>query len=452
MLQRMASLEAMGVTFLEPKDLTLTCKGMSSVNWDSAGSDFEFACGEDKVCTVHSVLAEFLSPKIARIRKCDPFYSVYTFKDSEMFSVFQSLVLSLRSGETLQMGKSSFVALLRLSRDLENDELLSSLLGMIQIESMSLDELILLLRVGIDLGTAFSDRFGSLRDFVASHFYELKKEILDNLDLETTQILLSSPSLQIKDEDSLYDFVCSRSENDLRFTSLFEFIYFEYLSIDRLNNFISFVSEHLLENINCGIWRQICRRFILETKLKNPRMSPRIEFFYSESKPLDGMIAHLTRKCGGNVHDKGIVNVTASSVRDSSYSPKHAVDLGNQHSYYSSNNESQSWICYDFKERCVIPKSYSVRAYSRGSGFTPMSWVIEVSNDGKAWTEIDRRCDTRKLDTDSAIANFDISVVTSESFQFFRLRGTEPKRSSLFGANNTLALSALEIFGTLCEK
>ena len=30
-------------------------------------------------------------------------------------------------------------------------------------------------------------------------------------------------------------------------------------------------------------------------------------------RKLDGIIAHLTRQCGGNVHDKGIVNVTASS-------------------------------------------------------------------------------------------------------------------------------------------
>ena len=34
-------------------------------------------------------------------------------------------------------------------------------------------------------------------------------------------------------------------------------------------------------------------------------------FVYNESKKLDGIIAYLTREYGGNVHDKGIVNVTA---------------------------------------------------------------------------------------------------------------------------------------------
>ena len=48
--------------------------------------------------------------------------------------------------------KSNFPALLRLAQELENDELLSSLIGMIQpesfrVESLSLEEAILLLRI-----------------------------------------------------------------------------------------------------------------------------------------------------------------------------------------------------------------------------------------------------------------------------------------------------------------
>ena len=242
------------------------------MNWDCSDSDFEFVFG-NKVCRVHSVLAEFLSPKVARIRKCDPLCSFYTFKSSEIFSAFERLVSSLRSGEAVRVEKSNFAALLRLSQELENDELFSSLLGRIKKESMSVEEAILLLRAGVDLGTAFCDGIGNLRDFVALRFYEIKKEIIDDLDLETSQLLLSSPSLRIKDEDSLYDFVRSRCEKDLRFASLFEFVCFEYLSVDRVESFSSFVSEKLLEGINFGIWRQICRRLRSTVGQKeNPRV------------------------------------------------------------------------------------------------------------------------------------------------------------------------------------
>ena len=95
----------------------------------------------------------------------------------------------------LRVEKSNFAALLCPAQELENAELVFSLLGMINPESLDLELAILLLRLGIDLGTAFCDRFGNLRDIIASLFYELEKEILDDLNLETTQILLSSPSL-----------------------------------------------------------------------------------------------------------------------------------------------------------------------------------------------------------------------------------------------------------------
>ena len=105
----------MNAKFLEPKDLTLTCKGMSSVNWDCDDSSFEFVFG-DKVCRVHSFLAEFLSPKVASTRKGDPFYSFYTFKDSEVFNLLESLISSVRSGTPVRVEKANFAALLRLSQ------------------------------------------------------------------------------------------------------------------------------------------------------------------------------------------------------------------------------------------------------------------------------------------------------------------------------------------------
>ena len=120
-----------------PMELALSCKGLSCVNWDRGDADFEFVVGDDRVCRVHSVLAEFLSPKVAYLRKCDPLCYVYTFKDLELFDVFGSLVSSLLSGESLRVEKSNFAALLRLAHELENVELLSSLLGMINTDSLT---------------------------------------------------------------------------------------------------------------------------------------------------------------------------------------------------------------------------------------------------------------------------------------------------------------------------
>ena len=453
---------------LEPGDLNLTCTCLRFVNWDSSDADFEFLAGADKICRVHTVLAEFLSPKVASIRRCEPLCYSYKLNNFELFDVLESLVSSLRAGQALHVDNSNFVAFLRLSQELENGELLSSLLGMIKAESFSIDDAILVFHTGIDLGTTCSDEFGTLGDFIASHFYEIQGDILGELDLETAQHLLSNPSLKIEDEDSLYDFVRSRSENDLRFTSLFEFVHFEYLTVDRIENFVSFVSENLLGYISSGVWARISSRLIIDTKYQkkcssvnahhyiSPTGYPRMEFVYDGSKPLDGIIAHLTRECGGNVHRKGIVEVTGRSVYRLAEPPEHAVDLSTDSEFHSRQLGAQ-WICYDFKERRVIPTSYTVKSIESnymdadeaevfGVGWSHLkSWQVEVSNDKRNWKVIDDRRDNSDLNRSRAIANFKVSHVPEEGFRFIRLIVTGPNHCGDY----QLSLTALEIFGAL---
>ena len=431
------------------------------MNWDCCDSDFEFRADDNKVCRVRSVLAEFLSPKIARLRNCDASFNSYTFKNTELFNVFENLVSSLRSGRSFRVERSNFVPLLRLSDELENNELRSSLISRTNTERLNLQDAVLILQAGADLGTAFSDRLGDLREFVASHFHELEKDILDDLDLETSQLLLSSPSLKVTDEDSLYDFVHSRASKDLKFASLFEFVYFEYLSVDRIKNFESFARENLLDRLNSSIWTRICSRLVIGTKTeKNPRtvcemdcdsdewQHRRTGFVYNPSNPLGGIMAHLAWMAGGNVHDKGIVKVTATRVR-AGYEPKSVVDH-TPGSEYLSSNEMNAWICFDFKERRVIPKSYVLRSsgYDRGQCHL-RSWVIEVSNTGMSdsWTEIDRRTNNDDMNAKFATQNFQISRIPSRGFRFIRLRQ--------IGLNHRgdyfIALTRVEFFGDLYE-
>ena len=449
-------LERLSKNHLEPHDITLTCAGLSWVNWYCGDDSFAFVGRDNKVCQLPPALAEFLSPNIAHWRRCDPFCDVYTFKDPDLFGIFKRPVHSVRSGNAIQVRNSNFLALVRLSQELENRELFSSLLGMIRTDTLTLtpEEAFLLLQTATDLGVADSDRFGYLTEMVASHFYELSKETLDTFSLEAAQFVLSSPSLKIEDEDSLYEFVRYHAEEDLRFTGLFEFVYFEYLSVESIKNFASFISEKALENINSGIWKRMCGRLILEANLQaNPRAvtPPGIILPYNESKPLEGIIAHLTRECGGNVHDKNVVNVTASCVfKDDNSYQRRVVELGTD-SFLCSNDAKDTWVCYDFKDRRIIPTSYSVRSWRDGPGGEHLkSWIIEVSNDGteNSWIEIDRRENNSDLNAKYVTANFKISQVPRQRFRFIRLKQTGLNHKGNYYVN----ISSLEIFGTLFEE
>lgn len=184
--------------------------------------------------------------------------------------------------------------------------------------------------------------------------------------------------------------------------------------------------------------------------LKEHERRPEIrkEFVYTGTNPLDGVIAQLSRDCGGNVHDKEIVEVTGSGVGMTGYESKRAADLSSNSRYYSSEILG-SWICYDFKERSICPQSYTVRSYGTGpGGCHPKSWVFEGSHDKKTWTLLDRRCNNSDLNDSRVTHNFAVESPSREFFRFIRLRLTGENHSG--GAS--LRITALEVFGVLMEK
>ena len=164
---------------------------------------------------------------------------------------------------------------------------------------------------------------------------------------------------------------------------------------------------------------------------------------------LEGIIHYLTVQCGGNVHDRGVVEITGGPVYSShpDYALKNIADLTADSYFASDDDTEQHTVCYDFKEKRIIPSGYSIRSCycgGRGAG-NIQSWVIETSNDGSSWTEIDQKQDCRELDDGNVTKMYNVN--TSSSCRYIRLRQTGPGTSS--SCPNGIGLSGFEIFGTL---
>ena len=179
---------------------------------------------------------------------------------------------------------------------------------------------------------------------------------------------------------------------------------------------------------------------VFEPKMPVPRPGM---FLFNDLDPLNGIIAHLTSQCGGNVHKKGVVAVTASSSKRD-YGTHHVVN-GKWGLGFVSKNKPNSWICLDFKKRRVVPTSYTI-AFLGFSSSRPKSWVFEASNDKRLWIPLDSHQDVDDglLPDGSSTHNYTMSS-QGESFRLFRFRQTGPN----VGGSNTLDLHRLEIFGTL---
>jgi hypothetical protein len=203
-------------------------------------------------------------------------------------------------------------------------------------------------------------------------------------------------------------------------------------------------------------WQSLQTRLILPISHQyfNDRATiqrPSFQCSPSSSSPLSGIIAHLTSKFGGNVHDRNVVNITANRVvGDSpSYAPRNVADLGGDSLFHSVNEPNQS-ICFDFKKMKVIPTHYSVRTYNYNPGGHHLkNWVIEGSVDGQSWDELDRRESNSDLNSAYAVKMFSVSDSKPKSksgpFQMIRLRQIGSNHNNY----HYLIFTAFEIFGSL---
>jgi hypothetical protein len=182
-----------------------------------------------------------------------------------------------------------------------------------------------------------------------------------------------------------------------------------------------------------------------------------IRFAPSPAAPLNGIVAHLTRDCGGNVHDRHVVTISSSRPynKEPMNAAKNVADLDTGSRFYSAAESPRgkvprapnSWICFDFGERRVVPSHYALRSYKAGAGFAnPKSWTIEVSLDGETWIEVDRREDATELNAASAVALFEVKK--TQHAKCVKLVNIGENH---YG-DDSLMLSAFELFGSLIEK
>ena len=185
----------------------------------------------------------------------------------------------------------------------------------------------------------------------------------------------------------------------------------------------------------------------------NPSSKPSSSFSSSQAFLFDGndknsfcgIIHHLTLDCGGNVHDKGVVDVTASSTSDEKdYQPKYAVDL-DKNNNFASCKLPDSWLMYYFKSKKVRPTHYSIRSRHNVNCHQPKNWVIEGSNTNQKddWVELDSQSEVQYLHGLNKQHTFEIK--TDKSFRYLRIRQNGKNTSY----QHYLIFSALEFFGYL---
>jgi hypothetical protein len=244
-------------------------------------------------------------------------------------------------------------------------------------------------------------------EYLAVHFGQLPERIIVELSISDFTRILSHQSLQLKNEDSLYDLIFSRSNVNEEFLILLEFVRFEFLSNGKFMEFVLWSKEHF-RIITESIWFNICRRLYDCPQLRvqsssvrhslppinhsnDPPINNSIGFSTSEIRIeqfpfLHGIVSSL--KCEHSSELDRFLKVSSSSIYNSP--PNYHCDFATNISPFNgfaSENIADSWLEYHFLHAKVYPTHYAIRLCFRSwiSKQWPQKWIIE------RWNAFDER-------------------------------------------------------------
>jgi hypothetical protein len=143
------------------------------------------------------------------------------------------------------------------------------------------------------------------------------RDALNALPFSLLYEIINSRSLRLEGEDSLYDFISKSIETNREMYGLLEFVRCEYCSTEVMNDFLDLLSEHFSE-ISASMWAGVRARLVLSHYTQN-QFPPSVKKGTHVFQVPDGIIAHLTRECGGNVHGRHVVDVTCGSFEKETY-------------------------------------------------------------------------------------------------------------------------------------
>jgi hypothetical protein len=223
------------------------------------------------------------------------------------------------------------------------------------------------------------------------------------------------------------------------FANLLGFVRFEHASPEGIDAFVSAISYSSLDS---HLWSSVCRRLrhriVLDSE-ERPihRYRDSVRTFESSS-PWSGVLSFLTSECGGNVHERGVVNITSSS--DACNKCHQVADHG-WNDYWHTKNVARSWIQFDFKDSSICLTDYALKS----DGDTEhhlLQWEIEGSEGGNGWERIDAR-NTQDLNGNYITKTFKGSSPGNRFYRYIRLIQTGKSSSE----NNYLMLCNIEFFG-----
>jgi hypothetical protein len=277
--------------------------------------------------------------------------------------------------------------------------------------------------------------------FIASHFSEFQSVDLQTLKVSELEVIVNNETFHLESEDWFLDLILGFGSD---YRELLYSVHFEFLGSFSINRFFDSISY---SDVDERLWLKVVNRARHDI-LSNSDDIPLQRFigcFQSTDSPFNGLIHHFTTICGGNVHERGVVEITSSS---NGYNKCWQVADHNWTNYWTTTSSPNSWIQFDFKNRNVSLTHYTLKSDGEGNHHL-LEWTIAGSREGALWDPIDCR-KTQDLNGNYITKTFALSVSSTGTpfYRYIRLTQTG-KNSSNY---DNLLLAAVEFFGRMTDN
>lgn len=416
--------------------IQLRPESISDVPLQIYEQDFTFIVNGEEFKTSR-LISDLLSPKISQMHSSDPTLDTFVintlhkgnfsnlcrllnFKEND-FSTDEFLFIS----EVLESLGNSYIDFFDGQNDINADNVLSLIAHHAKYEKI------------------YSKSIQKEIDFISLNFSQLFEsqenlKKLCNLNIDTIHSIINNENLRLKDEDELLQFINKLYLTDSKYSPLYEKVQFINLSKKAIKEFVEIYD---FNDISGVMWNKLTEMLIGQTDSKSEENG--LTFSVEEKKLLSGIINYLVNKSSGND-----IDITSSSFmnNDDRYHPKNVVFYGKSDKCFLSENEPDSWICFDFKNHAVHPTNYIIRSPKNEiTNHYLKNWVIEGSNDKIQWEVLDKQIGCEFLVGSELIHTFTIRNQNYDTFRFIRLRQNGP---NVFNSDY-LAIKNFELYGRL---
>lgn len=449
------------------KSFVLSAAGLKNLVLDN-NEEFSFIIGEQEI-KMNKILAEFISPRVSQLHRIDPtidylnFDDIFRAESSKEFHKMKSKITisaflqieKLFECEKIEIAKNDELSMQILSIFLGNEEMFAKINELYTNEKQNDDKNL----ADIELFECFSKSFknfdlSSIIDSISSHFYSIDQKRLLKLSKSTLYSIISNKNLKIENEDSLFEFINlifkenENEKNDKFISEFYEEIEFEYLSKEKFQKFLRIFD---INDITNQIWKKLSKCFNFKTSKdinKKRHVSRGINIPYKkDGNQFNGIIKYLSDKCGGNVSEKKVVEVTCDQYFENNY-PQNVVDFNDSKKYFESLDNSEQWLKYDFKDMKVLPTHYTIQSSTARKGSSHLkSWNIEGSNTGndKDWIVLDSQNNEQILNGVNLTHTFEIKSHNNNPYRYLRLR----QIGKSMNGQKFFSISALEYYGLI---